>query len=346
MNILENLVLQTQISIDVGPWWPVFPIGGLIGFIIYMLAHPEKVDAWAALFSRLFSSISKRAERRSVASDIQARLLSFIKNFQLKDVLPYGLRFKWVTDSNFESYVEEGDVIVVMDNHKNNARNFVNAIIAYTNQGFLPNVRMYLPEDVLNAAELLMQEKIIRKERPDALKIFRDDVLHQRLQNNKEIKKYKNRLTGLDEVGLFDNIFLVEINHSAHRLQERDKFEGKNNIDGFIALLEYLATRKPGDEIGPLNYPGRVFRVWIVLVAKLETIVWGTDPYTNRVNEAITKHFDSVYILARKQNLKYIEPLIEAIKKNTTARFQWKHVFQGRDYRGNRIEVVVCLFRI
>ena len=139
--LIEHVRLQIDISIDWYSLWPIYSTFPFIGLIIYMIAHPEKIEKWHGLFARLLSFISKRAERQSVSSDIQARLYSFIKSFHLDDVLPYKIRFKWITGSNFESYVNEGEVIIIMDNHKNNARNFVNAIVAYTTQAFLPSVR-------------------------------------------------------------------------------------------------------------------------------------------------------------------------------------------------------------
>src|SRR5437879_5298158 len=97
----------------------------LVGIIIYMLKNPEKVERWSSIFARLFSKISKKAERHSVSADIQSRLSSYIRNYAVEGVLPYGLRFKWIDGANFDSYVKDGDVIVIMDVHQNNARNFV-----------------------------------------------------------------------------------------------------------------------------------------------------------------------------------------------------------------------------
>ena len=50
-----------------------------IGLLGYLISHPEVAAKWGAIINSLFSKISKGAERRSVALDIQGRLNSFSK---------------------------------------------------------------------------------------------------------------------------------------------------------------------------------------------------------------------------------------------------------------------------
>jgi len=345
-NLSKIITLQVSFSFDFSSLWPIYSFGPLIALILYMITHPDKIERWHEIFARLFSFISKTAERHSVSADIQARLYSFIAHYPIKEIFPYKLRIKWVTNSNFESYVEENEVIVIMDNHSNNARNFVNAITAYTSQGLFPSVREYLPSDILGAAELLIQEKIIREKRPDALQIFKKEIIPSMLEINPEINPYKDKFSILDTYGYFDNLFLVELSFSGPRLEEHDMTARKKDIDGFIFHLKYLAGRQPGDDSTPLFYDGKVFRPWTILVAKPETIVWGSDPYTKRVNQAITRKYDSVYLMARKNNMKYIEPLVKAIKENTKAKFISKKIFRSKTYDGKKVDAIVCLFRL
>lgn len=322
------------------------PYVPLILLVIYLIKNPDTAEHWGSIFARIFSHISKKAERHSVSADIQSKLSSYIKNYTVDGVLPYGLRFKWVDKGNFESFVEEGDVVVIMDYHQNNARNFVNAIIAYTAQGLFPKIKSYLPEELVVASELLVQEKIIREKRPDALEIFRKDVLPERTQSMSGVKQYKEKFDNMDKAGYFETIFLPELAHAGHRLQEFNESQCKAETSQFIGLLDYISTRETGDESRPLNYDGKVFHVWIVLIAKIGKIMaLGTSPYVKRVNEAITKHYDSIYLMTRGDNEKFMDPVIKAVQETTTAILQWKKSFKSISGKKRRTYATVALFR-
>ena len=252
-------------------------------FIIYAFKNPEKIELWSSIITRVFSRFSKKAERHSISADIQSRLSSYIKNYSVEGVLPYGIKFKWVDKGNFESYVEEGDVIVIMDKHENNSRNFLNAIVAYTSQALFPKVRQYLPSDFLIASELLVQEKLIREKRPDALTIFKNEIEPERIKSLTGIKKMKEKLDSMDKSGYFETVLLPEVTHASPRLQELTTNEITVEVHSFVTYLEQIVNRKPGDESHNLWYDGKSFHVAIILIAKhFKMLSEGIKPYLNR----------------------------------------------------------------
>jgi len=348
-NIFNTTITgeQTDIISSIISYWPSAPISGLILLVIYMVMNPLKIEKWHANIAKLFSFFSKRAERQSVSADIQSRISSYVKNYKIEDVLPYGLRFKWIDGGNFESYVEKNDVVIIMDYHQNNARNFVNAILSYTAQGLLPHVRNFLPKEILLGTEILVQENIIRKERPDALNIFNTEIIPQRMSEVGGTKKIKEQLAQLHDFGYFENIYLTELAHVGPRLQEKNENIRKNEIYGFIHFLLNIVNRTKGDETGPLNLNLEIFHVWLVLIAKFEKITHeGTEPYMKRVKEAISKGHDSIYLMTRGKNQKHILPIIDRVKKETSAIFKWKRSFKSKDSDGHKTMAHVALFRI
>jgi hypothetical protein len=318
----------------------------LIGAVVYGLKNPDKVELWSSILARVFSKISRKAERHSVSSDIQSRLSSYIKNYSVEGVLPYGIRFKWIDKGNFESYVEDGDVVVIMDHHNNNARNFLNAVIAYTSQALFPSVRAYLPKDVLISSELLVQEKIIREERPDALEMFIKKVVSEQIKNP-TVRKNKEIFDTIDQMGYFEPILLPELTHAGHRLQQLSQFEAETEVNGFVNFLMQRANRQIGDDTIPLRYDGNAFHVAIIIVAK--TFVMeskGMVPYLNRVKEAISLHYDSIYLMTREGKENFFNSVIEAIKENIIINFKWKKQFKTLDGTKRKVYATVCLFRI
>lgn len=311
-----------------------------------MLKNPEKVERWSSIIARVFSKISKKAERHSVSADIQSRLSSYIKNYSVEGVLPYGIRFKWIDRGNFESYVEEGDVVVIMDHHNNNARNFLNAVIAYTSQALFPNIRGYLPKDVLDASELLVQEKIIREERPDALDMFLKEIVPERVKNP-IMEKNKKIFDGLDTTGYFEPIFLPELTHAGHRLQQLSAAEREAEVNGFVSFLQQRSTRESGDDTIPLRYEGNAFHVAIIIVAKMGVMeARGITPYVNRFKEAVTQHFDSIYLMTREGKESFFDSVIDAIKQSTTVSLKWKKQFKTVVDKKKKVYATVCLFRV
>ncbi|TAK18498.1 MAG: hypothetical protein EPO37_05455 [Nitrosarchaeum sp.] len=322
-------------------WWS-FPIGFLLFVLGYFFTHPDKIAIWSSIISGLFEKLSKRSARHSVSSDIQSRISSYIKNNKSDEILPYGLKFKWVKDENFSSYVEEKDVIIIMDYHNNNAKNFVNAIGQYISQAFIPTVRHEIPQDVLIAAELVMQEKIIQEKRPDALDTFRNEVLPTKIANNVNIEQFRERFKKLDIIGFFDNMFLTEIVFAGSRLQDLIENQRKQEIENFITFIENIP-----DESKPLDFSGNVFHVWITLVAKqFKKDYQGTAPYVKRAEEAYSKKYDSLYVTGRDQNMDFVNDVISDIKTHGIGYLEWVRDFKTRDKKRKKKIAKMALFRL
>jgi len=345
----ENLFLQIfsfdLSSIDFSSFWPV-SITPFIGIIIYLVRNPDKAELWGSILSQVLAFFSRKAERRSVSGNIQSRLNSFVKKLDFDDVLPYGIKFKWVTNANFESFIENGDVIVIMDTHHNNARNFVNALIAYTEQGLLPNVRNYIPNEIMQATELVLQEKIIESQRSDALQIFKKEILPKKLEGELEINTFKNVFSNLDTKGYFDTIFLSELSFSGGRLDGLLPSEAKSHIEHLIYFLKTIANRKAMDDSTPLSLQDSIFKVSLVLVAKMNIISSkGLTPYVNRIRNAFSDGQDSVYVLIRKHSLSFSDVLIPKVSKETTGKNVWKRSVFTLDSIHGRTKALMYLFR-
>jgi len=309
---------------------------------MYFFTHPDKIAIWNSLFAALFEKLSKRSARHSVSSDIQGKISSYIKNNDAGKILPYGLKFKWIKGDDFSSYVEEEDVIVIMDYHNNNARNFVNAVNQYISKAFLPTVRHDLPPEILVAAELTMQEKIIRDKRPDALDIFQEEMLPAHTANKDAIKATYDRFKELDILGYFDNIFLTETVFAGQRLQGMEPNQKTKEIGEFLIFLQNIEN-----EDTPLVYHKDVFRVNIILVAKLLTRgLYGTAPYLKRAREASSQKANSLYVAGREKNISFVDDVVNEIKEEGIGNLEWVRSYKTRDRERNDKNAKMALFRL
>ena len=305
-------------------WWSL-PIAILSYLLFYFFTHPDKIAIWSSLIASMFEKMSKRSARHSVASDIQGRISSYIKNNHADRILPYGLKFRWIKDDDSSSYIEKEDVIVIMDYHNNNARNFVNAIRQYTSKAFLPMVRHKLPSKILTAAELTIQEKIIQEKRPDALDVFRQEMLPEQIDNDDKIKSFYEEFKQLDIFGYFDNIFLTEFVFVGERLHGLDLNQKTNEIKNFLAFLKNI-----GNEDVPLDYHSDVFCVQIILVAKAyKRYSQGITPYIKRAEEAYSEKINSLYVTGREQNMNFVDEIIDEIKEKKIGTMEWKQELQN-----------------
>lgn len=331
-NLFQNII-------ELG--WPA-PSLILTLLLIYFFLNPDKIARWSSIAASVFEKISSRAARHSVESDIQSRINAYIKNNKTNTILPYGLKFKWIKDDNFSSYVEEDDVVVIMDYHENNARNFLHAIDQYISKAFLPTIRHDLPSEILTAAELTMKQKIIREKRPDALSIFTEEILPGQTADNARIKSISDQFQKLDILGHFDNIFLSEITFAGPRLRGLEDSQKAREIDTFLTFLNGIE-----DERVPLDYHGDVFCVRVILVAKLiKRVFEGTAPYLRRAQEAMHKKVDSIYVAGREQNMDFVDEVIDEIKKNNIGKLEWIRSYKTLDRQQKRKNAKIALFRL
>ena len=335
MNFLDVLQLLESYS-----WGTI-----ILGLFIFFALNPEKLDYWKALFFRIFASFSRSSERKTISCEIQSSIHHFVSKYKAEKIMPYGIKFKWTTGKNFESFVRGGDVFVYMEDHHNTAKNFVSVITSWTSNGFLPTVKPYLPKQVFAASEIIIQEKLISEERPGAIDYYRDHVYNQKIQDIPGTEEYKKKFERIDKKGLFHNIFLTELSDYGERFKDIFISDADDEIDSMIQVLEDIAARLPGGEV-QLSYGGKVFKINIILVAKARRKGVTMEPYIKRAKEAVSDGRNSIYIMARNQKIRFVEPLIKEIIEKTPTKLIWKKYLKTTNEMGKIVDTSVCLLRI
>ena len=99
--------------------WVIFPI-----IIIYFLLNPEKVEKWASLFAKLFSSVSKKMEKHYISKDIEYKINLFRKkiNKECEGLVPYKTEIKFIKPASIRSESEEHqkDKLIIILRDKQN----------------------------------------------------------------------------------------------------------------------------------------------------------------------------------------------------------------------------------
>ena len=212
-------------------------------FIIYMLRNLDKAEGIAAGLARMFSYFSMRAERRSIAASIQSKIKTYRKNNSVGDVMKHGIKFKWVTDEQNSAYIDGEDVVVIMSHHRNDAENFLNAILQYAKKAVLPDAQNNIPTSVLSPIILVMQEKIISEQRPEAIPMFRENIMSNEIKKKPRLNDAIEKLKILDRTGWFIQLYLNEIQHVGPRLYELADKERNDILDEFLQFLITITER-------------------------------------------------------------------------------------------------------
>lgn len=313
-----------------GIWWAL-PITGLAFLPIYFLMHPDKVVKWSGILAKCVSAISMRAERRTIDSDIHTRVTDFILDNNMKEIVKYGLKIKWVTTKENSSFIDKNDVIVVMNHHSNSAINFLNAILQYTELALLPDVRADVPTKTMSAIELLVQEKMIREQRPDALPRFRKEVVQKKLSDEPIVETLVEKLRRLDSSGWFHLIYLTEIQYVGSKLYGLPEDEKNTALNNFLKFLLTIVERVPGTNV-ELRHTSPVFKLHILLVARSENLLSSnTGVYVDYAKDAALVGLDSLYVAGMGLKQQFTEKVIDEINRQNIGSLLWVKKHQRKD---------------
>lgn len=315
----------------------------LLSLIAYIITHPTKLMDWHVIINKIFSHFSMRAERRSIEASIQAKLKAYKNDNAVGNIMKHELKFKWMTDEQSSAYIEGDEVVVIMGRHQNEAENFLNAILQYTRMAVLSDVQNNIPESILTPIMLTMQVKMINEQRPEAIHLFREMVMHDEIEKEPTITHTMELLKELDRNRWFIPIYLNEMQYAGSRLYELPDEQKSDALNEFLQFLLNIIKRESGQEV-KLCLKNKVFGLNIILVARLENIMMeNINSYTKRAERAAIDGLDSVYVTGRGQTVNFTNRVINTIKSEKRVTHVWTKKYTQHDRYGTA--VTLALFR-
>jgi hypothetical protein len=327
--------------------WSV-PNAVWIGVVVYLVTHPEVAAKWGAILNGLFSRVSRRAEMRSVALDIQGRIDGFSKSVtsEVPGVMPAGVKIEWVAgELTKESFFKDRKIILKLNYHTNQDENFVRAAIEYISGGMLSDSRPHVDERVMKSADLICTKRLIEKERRTALPLYYGEILSPARKSDSELDKYVLIMQKLDEQGYFTRILLRELQHLGAIMQfavpeENVKGETKRYVE---FLDEKVNKKKPGVNVDP-TFVGDNIKTSIVYVARKEA----TEPqisierHLKFIEHRVKEETETIYLCARGYNI----PLVKEMEKRLQSHKRLTKVFEnefGSHSRRGRKSNTICV---
>jgi len=295
----------------------VLPNAFWIGLLAYLISHPEVAAKWGAIINSLFSKISKGAERRSVALDIQGRLNSFSKhlNSEVAGILPYGVQIEWVIGGvTKESFLKENRLILRLGYHTNQDDNIVRAALEYIAGGMLSSTRPHADEKVMKAVELISTKKLLEKERKTALPYFYTEIMNPVRGSDSDLDRYVLITNSLDEIGYFTRVLLKELQIlGVNRQFSLPEARVKEDTKQFLDFLDSKILKKPrGVDVDP-TFVSDSISVSIVYVSRGDDV----GPHLGWINKCIKKGLHRVYLCAwGSYNISLVKKLRAKLKSS------------------------------
>jgi DNA-binding protein len=280
------------------------PWATALSLVLYFVKNPEKAEKWYSILTRSVSYWSQRAERATVASDIQSDLSLFSKAFNEKvgeQIVPDGIKIEWEKgDVTREAFLSGNLVIVRMSHHRNQSRNFLNATLSYVTTGLLPDARHYLDPIIRRSLDLTVIRKVLsEKKRDSALQIFFEEIYEPEATKQPLIRNYQTIMDALDDQGLL-NLILREFSDLGLVMHQKAPDDNvKRETIAYLRFLDKIVTRESGVDV-PLDFQGDTIRSGIVLVARPELAQVGSvAPFVTAVLRAIDSGANTVYVVSR-----------------------------------------------
>jgi len=294
------------ISIAILSWY-FGPLGffGASGWtVVTLLAQNyDRALLASSYFLSLFSSFSKRAERRTVVQYLQGTInLSASKiNNETKGLLPHTLKVEIVRPTDRETFLKDGQVVVCMESSRNKSRNLARATLFFVADDLVRESRRFIEQTIIRACDFALARKMLMIEnRIDAVKCLNEEFLTPETKRDPSLRSYVLAMDEMDLQGTFTRILLREFSDLGAKLSPKlSDSQAELESRTFADKLTLLARKQPGVDVDP-THEGQILRVAVMPVARAE--VDSIAPHIKYAKQCFSKKIPILYVLARGPN--------------------------------------------
>jgi hypothetical protein len=204
-----------------------------------------------------------------------------------------------------------------MRQHEHHTQNVAHALMAYLPKAVVPRARRYLGSQTMAAADFtLARGALAGEEDLGALECLYDELLDPAIQGEDGLEAKLAEIDEIDLHGWLTRMLLAEYKEVGDRL-----FPGAQHpailmeTERLAEWLHGLASLGPKELAPSLRFQGKLIHVAVIFVALRQTLEErGIAPYRARLKRHIYKdRVDSVYLMARDQNIPALEELVQSI---------------------------------
>lgn len=296
--------------------------GIFIWLAIYLFVlHQDKGERVVEWLSILVARASKTAEKTATASGIQSKVDSFISsiNTEMQELLPFGLKVKWISpDMSKDAFIENDRVVVLLNYHQNKDENLARATMLYMNKAVIPEARPHIHTKLGQAIDLMMTKKALFSftEARSSLGHFIRTVLRPQVNQDEELKEMCMVIDTIDERGLFTRVLLKELMElGIRRAGITETGDTVFETSEFIKLLKKIADKERGVDVD-CDFIRNNIKMTVVLVARSENVELGPNIYLQKIKELIRQSARTIYIFSRgERNVQFAKEVVSTCEE-------------------------------
>jgi hypothetical protein len=283
---------------------PQIIIGGLILLAGYLLLFRiEKIYQLSAFINGLFASISTKRSKASIENKLTGDILEVSKKLhkEIDEFLPYKLKINWIKKSDKKSFLDGDEVVVCMDHKRTENQNLVLGINDYISEGLLAGAKVHIDESILKSSKLVLTRKLLKSTYEKGFNYFIDNIFHNEIKDDPQIKDITEKLIELDRSGMFVQILLREYHYCSNQyvvgMPKNNDFIRETRE--FALFLHKIVKSNPNESV-PLIFNKKYFKVSIGLIAdKVTFSKRGEEFYVSKFNQALERNVNSIYLCSR-----------------------------------------------
>jgi len=296
-------------------------LGGVIGSIItwfftkWLPDHPEYGEKILYYLIRWIPFVFTWKKRKEIEKEIHSYMTEEIKSINSESygfkILPKGIKIEWTPKKKEEVIIGEDEIVIRLGSRVNPCENFVDALISYLANSFMPNERIYLKPALYEACKFQIAISMLRKRSSEHYQVFIDKYYKPVLEKYKEILDYSGKLESIEKSGLLTPVVFPILSFYTDKwvFQRRTpSSEIQGEINELLAFLYNIATKREYEaeigELPPLDYRGKYLKVHIVLVARKELA--DRFEYRRHVETAkviLKQGVDILFVMGRGRNV-------------------------------------------
>jgi len=308
----------------------------LIGFLICIfitlhiaLTYQEQlkiIKAW-------IYGLLKWRDRQKVASECEGKINLFSKKIGSELIgkeFPK-VKIRLVTGEE-EDYFENGNFIIRVKDSGNPNKNLLIVALRFFSKTLIPETKQYLHNTLVKSIDFFSVKRFLDENAERLNSLFYEEYYYPECQKEPKIKECFGLYGVLDNVGIFNRVFLQELiflGRKAHFLFEPDDPKITGEVVALLNFLKNIAGKERGeDAVSGLTFTGKILRTGVVLVAGEEKMILGdSNPFIWRVNNHLEKGIENIYLMAWGKNIDFLkviahdyldkDPRIENIKEQS-----------------------------
>lgn len=260
--------------------WVIGPL--ITWFLIKWLPdHPEYGGKIFYHIVRLIPFAFSWKKRKVIEKEIQAYITEEIKSVNSEaygfKILPKGIKIEWLLREKEEVIIRENEIIIRLSSKVNPCENFIDALILYISNSFIPTESIYLDPTLYEACKFQIAISMLRKRSKEYYQLFVNNYYKPALNKYREILNYSEKLESIEKSGLFTTVFIPTLSFYTDKWVSQRKSPSKEihqEINKFLDFINNIATKKKYEketgEEPPLTYSGKYLKICVILVARRE----------------------------------------------------------------------------